>query len=248
VNPERGLGDTTSSGSTSNIPKLGDFRSILVEIGMGTPERTVAAVLVAAILGCLVLMLWPTPQASFARPIGPLPLSATPSTPVANESGDFSTDADQPEAWSVDPAVEVAGSGRLTLDDALAAVLELSTNEADTHRLSVLTNVRYAPSGFAADRDGDGTLSEADFDDFNDDWAFGDPNADFNADGAIDALDLVAFVDAYESRETRAKSTLGEGPRLIEGFSRTRFEIRLGSQAELTERPVIILNGTTGEQ
>jgi hypothetical protein len=224
------------------------LKPILVEIGMGTPERTVAGVLVAAILGCLVLMLWPTPQASLAHPMEPLPFSATPATPAANESGDFSTDADQPEAWSVDPAVEVSGSDRVTLDDALAAVLEHTTNDIETLRLSGLTNVRYAPSGFAADRDGDGTLSEADFEDFNDDWAFGDPNADFNADGVIDALDLVAFVDAYESRETRAKSTLGEGPRLIEAFSRTRFEIRLGAQAELAERLIIISTGTSGEQ
>lgn len=221
---------------------------------MAKTERVLGGVIVTGMAACIGLIVWPAgPTTANAL----APLNHPVKTPVSSPAEVVAV----PE--TLDPLTEsvVRGPARRTSGAPIAfasleggADLRTSGNiifggEADAVPvaddvsrvlLSRLVVLDSEPK-LVADFDGDSELSDGDTDQFQQLWESGDPKADMNGDGEIDATDFAAFVDAFNGQARtpgvesmiRLHFTTSDG-QLQSGGGSGEVEIQLGSQVQFT--------------
>ena len=179
---------------------------------MAKTERVLSVLIVAGFAACLGVLALPTgPKAILAAGSAPVETPAASPSPAGDEVAGAPADADSSDPLtasvvSFQPSMRIIPSGNstgiklLTAQTAEGVPVAHELSEVLLSRMVTLSD--NTPS-FIADFDGDSELSDGDVDEFQRVWAEGDPKADLNGDGAIDAMDYAAFINAFDARDQR---------------------------------------------
>lgn len=217
---------------------------------MAKTERILGGVIITGIAACLGLIVWPAgPDSASAHTLAPV--ETTGSVPAQPEVLDPLTES---VVGAHDAARPILGASRgvafanasFVLDPASDGVpIASDVGEVIMGRVKSI----QLESRLVADFDGDAELSDADTDQFQQLWETGDPKADLNGDGEIDAVDFAAFVDAYngQSRVATGGRTFRlhfVTPTVTNGAAggNGEVEVQLGSQVEFTFETVATPN------
>lgn len=216
---------------------------------MATTERVLGGVIVTGIAACLGLIVWPAgPDSASAHAPALVPVE-TPGLPPAVASAPEVLD---PLTESVVGSFSAPGAARRVslAGNTGANVLTTTFSRepggeaiADDLNQVLLSRLKVvgSESTLVADFDGDAELSDSDTDQFQQLWEEGDPKADLNSDGEIDATDFAAFIDAYNGQsrtpgvENLIRLHFVNDGRLESGGGNGRFEVQLGVKLELSE-------------
>lgn len=189
---------------------------------MNTTDRSIVGLLVAVAIAIVALMVLPAGHGAEKSERTPLPAEREP-------GADREDAAAQPRAHPEESdAGPFAGGGELiTIDPSRVSLMIGGPADAgfDGRGSARLGGGRFVPvlrsvplifeTGFAADLDGDGNLTDADFAQFLATFDLGQDSADFNHDGVIDLQDLDAFANAFESRDRRESGEIQLSGRTI---------------------------------
>lgn len=177
---------------------------------MNSTDRSIVGLLLAVAIAIVALMLLPAGAAAEKSGEAPLPADREPEADRAESDTQSRAQAEEHQASpsvgggqriQIDPSrmsIVIGGPGDAAIDDRIPARL------GGGGRVPVVRSIPLVfESGYAADLDGDGNLTDGDFAQFLTSFDLGQDSADLNHDGVIDLQDLDAFANAFESRDRR---------------------------------------------